>query len=188
MINYYSLFQYDRYSLNALIIERIIKGYGKKTLLNELNFNYMSNDITYAEYSNIIKKNIISDKILKNSNIYQCQSIFHFRDFICKFYFILLFHFNYFIITSLIYYLLLFIMRNILIINILSNISLGFMLARENKDAPEAVEYWFRCVDLDDDGYISIYELEKFYVEQCKHMVLLNISDYWTFPDYLCYL
>jgi len=62
------------------------------------------------------------------------------------------------------------------------------MLARENKDASEAVEYWFRCLDLDDDGYISIYEIEKFYVEQCKHMVLLHISDYWTFPDYLCYL
>jgi hypothetical protein len=146
LINCYSLFQYDRYSLNTLIIERIIKGYGKKTLLNELNFNHMSNDITYAEYSNIIRKNIISDKTLKNSNIYQYQSIFHFRDFI------------------------------------------WFMLARENKDSPEAIEYWFRCVDLDDDGYISIYEIEKFYIEQCKHMVLLHISDYWSFPDYLCYL
>jgi len=146
LINCYSLFQYDRYSLNTLIVERIIKGYGKKTLLNELNFNHMSNDITYAEYSNTLKNNAISDKTLKNSNIYQYQSIFHFRDFI------------------------------------------WFMLARENKDAPEAVEYWFRCLDLDDDGYISIYEIEKFYVEQCKHMVLLHISDYWTFPDYLCYL
>jgi len=146
LINCYSLFQYDRYSLNTLIIERIIKGYGKKTLLNELNFNHMSNDITYTEYSNTIRKNIISDKTLKNSNIYQYQSIFHFRDFI------------------------------------------WFMLARENKDSPEAIEYWFRCIDLDDDGYISIYEIEKFYIEQCKHMVLLHISDYWTFPDYLCYL
>jgi len=146
LINCYSLFQYDRYSLNTLIIERIIKGYGKKTLLNELNFNHMSNDITYAEYSNTIKKNIISDKTLKNSNIYQYQSIFHFRDFI------------------------------------------WFMLSRENKDSPEAIEYWFRCIDLDDDGYISIYEIEKFYIEQCKHMVLLHIQDYWSFPDYLCYL
>jgi len=146
LINCYSLFQYDRYSLNTLIIERIIKGYGKKTLLNELNFNHMSNDITYAEYSNTIKKSVMSDKTLKNSNIYQYQSIFHFRDFI------------------------------------------WFMLARENKDSPEAIEYWFRCIDLDDDGYISIYELEKFYIEQCKHMVLLHISDYWTFPDFLCYL
>ncbi|ORX84734.1 hypothetical protein BCR32DRAFT_266093 [Anaeromyces robustus] len=146
LINCYSLFQYDRYSLNTLIIERIIKGYGKKTLLNELNFNHMSNDITYTEYSNTIRKNITSDKTLKNSNIYQYQSIFHFRDFI------------------------------------------WFMLARENKDSPEAIEYWFRCIDLDDDGYISIYEIEKFYIEQCKHMVLLHISDYWTFPDYLCYL
>ncbi|ORX54737.1 hypothetical protein BCR36DRAFT_10818 [Piromyces finnis] len=146
LINCYSLFQYDHYSLNTLIIERIIKGYGKKTLLNELNFNHMSNDITYAEYSNTIMKNVVSDKTLKNSNIYQYQSIFHFRDFI------------------------------------------WFMLARENKDSPEAIEYWFRCIDLDDDGYISIYEIEKFYIEQCKHMVLLHISDYWSFPDYLCNL
>jgi len=46
----------------------------------------MSNDVTFAEYSNTIKKIDITDKILKNSNIYQYQSIFHFRDFVCKYF------------------------------------------------------------------------------------------------------
>jgi len=38
------------------------------------------------------------------------------------------------------------------------------MLGRENKDSPKAIEYWFRFVDLDDDDYISMYEIEKFYI------------------------
>ncbi len=30
------------------------------------------------------------------------------------------------------------------------------------------MEYWFRILDTDEDGYLSIYELELFYNEQVR--------------------
>lgn len=38
-----------------------------------------------------------------------------------------------------------------------------FLLAEEDKRHPTSLEYWFRCVDLDGDGQISLYEMEHFY-------------------------
>jgi len=38
-----------------------------------------------------------------------------------------------------------------------------FLLAEEDKRHPTSVEYWFRCIDLDGDGQISLYEMEYFY-------------------------
>ena len=35
----------------------------------------------------------------------------------------------------------------------------GFVLSEEDKSCRAAVEYWFRTVDLDGDGYISGYEV-----------------------------
>uniref|UniRef100_A0AC34RBS6 EF-hand domain-containing protein n=2 Tax=Panagrolaimus sp. JU765 TaxID=591449 RepID=A0AC34RBS6_9BILA len=39
----------------------------------------------------------------------------------------------------------------------------AFLLAEEDKRHPTAIEYWFRCLDLDGDGVISMYEMELFY-------------------------
>lgn len=39
----------------------------------------------------------------------------------------------------------------------------SFLLAEEDKRHPTAVEYWFRCLDLDGDGIISLFEMELFY-------------------------
>ena len=38
-----------------------------------------------------------------------------------------------------------------------------FLLAEEDKSHPTAIEYWFRIMDLDGDGFISLFELEYFY-------------------------
>ena len=43
-----------------------------------------------------------------------------------------------------------------------------FILSSEDKRTTKAVEFWFRCMDLDGDGKISMYELEYFYEEQLK--------------------
>ncbi|XP_028969028.1 serine/threonine-protein phosphatase 2A regulatory subunit B'' subunit delta [Galendromus occidentalis] len=60
-----------------------------------------------------------------------------------------------------------------------------FLLAEENKKHPRAIEYWFRCMDLDGDGRLSLYELEFFYEEQTQRMECLGLQA-MPFIDALC--
>lgn len=38
-----------------------------------------------------------------------------------------------------------------------------FCLSEEDKSTPQAIRYWFRVLDLDGDGVLSVYELREFY-------------------------
>ncbi|XP_028164485.1 uncharacterized protein LOC114355713 isoform X1 [Ostrinia furnacalis] len=60
-----------------------------------------------------------------------------------------------------------------------------FLLAEEDKTHPTAIEYWFRCMDVDGDGFISMYELEYFYEEQMQRMEAIGIETL-PFNDCLC--
>ncbi|XP_063634009.1 uncharacterized protein LOC134804737 [Cydia splendana] len=60
-----------------------------------------------------------------------------------------------------------------------------FLLAEEDKTHPTAIEYWFRCMDMDGDGYLSMYELEYFYEEQMQRMEAIGIETL-PFNDCLC--
>ncbi|CAH0558005.1 unnamed protein product [Brassicogethes aeneus] len=60
-----------------------------------------------------------------------------------------------------------------------------FLLSEEDKLHPTAIEYWFRCMDLDGDGYLSMYELEYFYDEQMNRMEAIGIETL-PFQDCLC--
>nr|AYV89275.1 protein phosphatase PP2A [Tetranychus evansi] len=60
-----------------------------------------------------------------------------------------------------------------------------FLISEEDKRHPRAIEYWFRCMDIDGDGYLSMYELEYFYEEQVKRMEALGIEAL-PFNDCLC--
>lgn len=60
-----------------------------------------------------------------------------------------------------------------------------FILSEVDKASPTALEYWFRCMDLDGDGVISIYEMEYFYDDQIKKMVDLGMETL-SFQDCLC--
>lgn len=60
-----------------------------------------------------------------------------------------------------------------------------FLLSEEDKTNPTAIEYWFRCMDLDGDGVISMYELEYFYEEQQQRMESIGIETL-PFEDCLC--
>lgn len=51
-----------------------------------------------------------------------------------------------------------------------------FLLSEEDKLHPTAIEYWFRCMDLDGDGFLSMYELEYFYEEQMNRMEAIGIE------------
>lgn len=60
-----------------------------------------------------------------------------------------------------------------------------FLLSEEDKRHPRSIEYWFRCMDLDGDGFLSMYELEYFYEEQLTRMEALGIETL-PFKDCLC--
>ncbi|XP_076453573.1 uncharacterized protein LOC143288820 isoform X3 [Babylonia areolata] len=60
-----------------------------------------------------------------------------------------------------------------------------FLIAEEDKKHPTSIEYWFRCMDLDGDGVISMYEMEHFYEEQMQKMESLGIEKL-PFHDCLC--
>ncbi|KAB7495502.1 Serine/threonine-protein phosphatase 2A regulatory subunit B'' subunit alpha [Armadillidium nasatum] len=60
-----------------------------------------------------------------------------------------------------------------------------FLISEEDKRHPTAIEYWFRCMDLDGDGYLSMYELEYFYEDQLQRMEALGIETL-PFTDCLC--
>uniref|UniRef100_T1J4V3 EF-hand domain-containing protein n=1 Tax=Strigamia maritima TaxID=126957 RepID=T1J4V3_STRMM len=60
-----------------------------------------------------------------------------------------------------------------------------FLMSEEDKRHPTSIEYWFRCMDLDGDGYLSMYELEYFYEEQLQRMEALGIETL-PFKDCLC--
>jgi len=60
-----------------------------------------------------------------------------------------------------------------------------FLLSEEDKRHPTAIEYWFRCMDLDGDGVLSMYELEFFYEEQLQRMEQLGIETL-PYDDCLC--
>ncbi|KAM3727677.1 Serine/threonine-protein phosphatase 2A regulatory subunit B'' subunit beta [Dirofilaria immitis] len=63
----------------------------------------------------------------------------------------------------------------------------AFLLAEEDKRHPTSVEYWFRCLDLDGDGVLSMYEMEYFYNGVKNKMDQHNI-DSMRFDDVICNL
>ncbi|XP_061492486.1 serine/threonine-protein phosphatase 2A regulatory subunit B'' subunit alpha isoform X2 [Rhineura floridana] len=60
-----------------------------------------------------------------------------------------------------------------------------FLISEEDKRSLTSIEYWFRCMDLDGDGMLSMYELEYFYEEQCERMESMGIEPL-PFHDLLC--
>lgn len=62
-----------------------------------------------------------------------------------------------------------------------------FILSEEDKTTDTALEYWFRCVDLDSDGSIKPYEMWYFYEEQMKRLESLS-QEPVLFEDVLCQL
>ncbi|XP_077987320.1 serine/threonine-protein phosphatase 2A regulatory subunit B'' subunit delta-like isoform X2 [Glandiceps talaboti] len=60
-----------------------------------------------------------------------------------------------------------------------------FLISEEDKRNPTSVEFWFRCMDIDGDGFLSMYELEYFYEEQLQKMENLGIETL-PFEDCLC--
>lgn len=62
-----------------------------------------------------------------------------------------------------------------------------FILSEEDKTSDTALEYWFRCCDLDSDGCIRPREMWYFYEEQLKRLEGLS-QEPVLFEDVVCQL
>lgn len=62
-----------------------------------------------------------------------------------------------------------------------------FILSEEDKSSDTAIEYWFKCVDIDCDGYIRPSEMWYFYEEQMKRLESMS-QEPVHFEDVLCQL
>lgn len=62
-----------------------------------------------------------------------------------------------------------------------------FILAEEDKTTDQSIEYWFRCLDLDGDGLVSVHEMQYFYQEQKQRLMQSNF-DVVVFEDIVCQL
>ncbi|MEW5306985.1 MAG: hypothetical protein WDW36_009408 [Sanguina aurantia] len=60
-----------------------------------------------------------------------------------------------------------------------------FILSEEDKTTDTALEYWFRCADLDGDGSVRPREMWHFYEEQLKRLEGLS-QEPVLFEDVLC--
>ncbi len=62
-----------------------------------------------------------------------------------------------------------------------------FCLSEEDKTTDTSIEFWFRCCNLDNDGVLTLFEMEHFYREQLYRMHCLNVEAV-PIADLLCQL
>ncbi|KAI8574383.1 hypothetical protein RHMOL_Rhmol01G0349100 [Rhododendron molle] len=60
-----------------------------------------------------------------------------------------------------------------------------FVLAEEDKSSEPSLEYWFKCIDLDGNGVITVNEMQYFYEEQF-HRIECMAQEPILFEDILC--
>ncbi|VDO26455.1 unnamed protein product [Haemonchus placei] len=61
----------------------------------------------------------------------------------------------------------------------------NFLLAEEDKTHPTSLEYWFRVLDEDGDGMLSMYEMERFHQPVIAKLTEEGI-DSMSFRDVAC--
>eukprot|EP00658_Telonema_sp_P-2_P006086 TRINITY_DN12316_c0_g1_i1.p1 TRINITY_DN12316_c0_g1~~TRINITY_DN12316_c0_g1_i1.p1 ORF type:complete len:452 (-),score=94.52 TRINITY_DN12316_c0_g1_i1:255-1610(-) len=62
-----------------------------------------------------------------------------------------------------------------------------FLLSEEEKGTPQAIDYWFLCLDMDGDGKLTPPDMVHFYTEQLHRMECMN-QEIVSFEDILCQL
>ena len=50
-----------------------------------------------------------------------------------------------------------------------------FLMAEVDKTTPQSVEYWFRVLDTDDDGFLSLNELHNFHLDNINTLISLDL-------------
>lgn len=62
-----------------------------------------------------------------------------------------------------------------------------FLLSEEEKSTNQAIDYWFRCLDMDGDGKLTAPDMLHFYTEQLHRMECMA-QEIVSFEDILCQL
>jgi len=62
-----------------------------------------------------------------------------------------------------------------------------FLLSEEEKGTSQAIDYWFRCLDMDGDNKLSPPDMLHFYTEQLHRMECMS-QEIVSFEDILCQL
>jgi serine/threonine-protein phosphatase 2A regulatory subunit B'' len=62
-----------------------------------------------------------------------------------------------------------------------------FALSEEDKTNDISIEFWFRCIDIDNDGVITAFEMAHFYREQLYRMHCLHVEPI-SLADLMCQL
>ena len=62
-----------------------------------------------------------------------------------------------------------------------------FIYCVEDKTTEQSIDYWFKILDLDNNGIVSGYELEFFYEEQSQRLAYMdgNSNDF-NFENIIC--
>lgn len=59
-----------------------------------------------------------------------------------------------------------------------------FIIHSEDKNTENAIEYWYRAIDGDGDGVVSLYELEEIYENVYQEMGVYG--EWYKWKDYIC--
>lgn len=62
-----------------------------------------------------------------------------------------------------------------------------FILSEEDKTTDASIDYWFQCIDLDNDGYLSSHDMRPFYEAQLERMENTSCEPV-MFEDVVCQL
>ncbi|XP_044492561.1 serine/threonine protein phosphatase 2A regulatory subunit B''alpha-like [Mangifera indica] len=60
-----------------------------------------------------------------------------------------------------------------------------FILSEEDKSSEPSIKYWFKCIDLDENGVLTLNEMQFFYEEQLHRMECISQEPVF-FEDILC--
>jgi serine/threonine-protein phosphatase 2A regulatory subunit B'' len=63
----------------------------------------------------------------------------------------------------------------------------GFIMSEEDKNTESAKKYWFKCLDTDGDGVLSLFEMAGFYSEQLQRMQAMS-QEVVALEDVVCQL
>lgn len=64
-----------------------------------------------------------------------------------------------------------------------------FLMSEVDKSNPQSLEYWFKILDLDNDGFLSLKELHTFHLDNVATLIALDLLHHFVrFDDLICQL